>query len=124
MGSTVSFQPEVYHYIKDKYEDLKKKQIELNLSDEDIYNQMLIIINNANENNTASLSTAIGTNIDSHDKNIAFVFIKPHANNTKTKELVSSTLKNKGLIITKEGSRYTIYVLYTCIYTYYILILL
>lgn len=35
--------------------------------------------------------------------NTAYVFIKPHANNTKTQELVSSTLLSKGITILKEG---------------------
>lgn len=36
-------------------------------------------------------------------KNEAFVFIKPQANTAKTQALVSQTLKNKGVVITKEG---------------------
>lgn len=41
--------------------------------------------------------------IMSNNKNTAYVFIKPHANNTKTQELVSKTLINKNLTILKEG---------------------
>lgn len=36
-------------------------------------------------------------------KNTAFVFIKPHANNEQTQEVVSSTLKARGITIVKEG---------------------
>lgn len=36
-------------------------------------------------------------------KNGAFVFIKPHANTTKTQALVKETLTNKGIKILKEG---------------------
>jgi len=39
----------------------------------------------------------------SNNKNTAYVFIKPHANNTKTQELVSSTLITKGITIINEG---------------------
>lgn len=39
----------------------------------------------------------------SNNKNTAYVFIKPHANNTKTQELVSATLINKSITILKEG---------------------
>jgi hypothetical protein len=35
--------------------------------------------------------------------NSAFVFIKPHANNAKTQELVSNTLLSKGIKIVQEG---------------------
>lgn len=37
------------------------------------------------------------------ETNCAYVFIKPHANNAKTQELVSNTLLSKGLKIVKEG---------------------
>jgi hypothetical protein len=36
-------------------------------------------------------------------KNSAFVFIKPHANTTKTQNLVSSTFKEKGINVVREG---------------------
>ena len=36
-------------------------------------------------------------------KNSAFVFIKPHANNTKTQELVRTTLASKGIEVVTEG---------------------
>lgn len=36
-------------------------------------------------------------------KNGAFVFIKPHANTTKTQALVKETLTKKGIKILKEG---------------------
>lgn len=36
-------------------------------------------------------------------KNSAFVFIKPHANNTKTQQVVSETLRAKGIDIIAEG---------------------
>lgn len=37
------------------------------------------------------------------DMNCAFVFIKPHANNAKTQEVVSNTLLSKGIKIVQEG---------------------
>jgi hypothetical protein len=36
-------------------------------------------------------------------KNQAFVFIKPHANTKAVQELVSKTLKSKGIVVTTEG---------------------
>jgi len=36
-------------------------------------------------------------------KNVAFLFIKPHANNEKTQKLVTDTLLEKGLFISREG---------------------
>jgi len=41
--------------------------------------------------------------MSTEDKNIAYVFIKPHANNAKTQELVSKTLESKGIKIVQEG---------------------
>lgn len=96
MGSAVSYQPESFKNIKEKYEELKIKQIENKMSDEELYNEITAYINAINK-----LSHAAATS--HHNKNIAFVFIKPHANNSITKELVSSTLLKKGLIISKEG---------------------
>lgn len=37
------------------------------------------------------------------EKNIAYVFIKPHANNAKTQELVYKTLLNKGIDVVQQG---------------------
>uniref|UniRef100_A0A7S2TMS2 Nucleoside-diphosphate kinase n=1 Tax=Lotharella oceanica TaxID=641309 RepID=A0A7S2TMS2_9EUKA len=43
-------------------------------------------------------------NIPSVDKNMAFVFIKPHAVTEETKALVKSKFGSSGITITKEGS--------------------
>lgn len=44
------------------------------------------------------------SNCDSADnKNYAFVFIKPHANTTKTQQLVQETLKKKGINVIAQG---------------------
>jgi hypothetical protein len=49
------------------------------------------------------LSKIDGGNITTERKNVAFIFIKPHANNAATQEKVSSTLIERGLRIVKEG---------------------
>mmetsp|Transcript_8438 Transcript_8438/g.13998 ORF Transcript_8438/g.13998 Transcript_8438/m.13998 type:complete len:330 (+) Transcript_8438:23-1012(+) len=41
--------------------------------------------------------------MSTEEVNAAFVFIKPHANNTKTQQLVASTLASKGIKIVSEG---------------------
>jgi hypothetical protein len=40
---------------------------------------------------------------DAEEKNVAYVFIKPHANSAKSQELVSNTLLSKGIKIVQEG---------------------
>ena len=48
-------------------------------------------------------STTKMSSEDSQEMNCAYVFIKPHANNAQTQELVSNTLLSKGIKIVKEG---------------------
>ena len=43
------------------------------------------------------------TKCDEKGTNAAFVFIKPHANTTKTQALVSAVLKKKGIKVLEEG---------------------
>jgi nucleoside diphosphate kinase len=52
---------------------------------------------------TESADKVVTTGSDTKLLNCAFVFIKPHANNTITQDLVSKTLQTKGLKILKEG---------------------
>ena len=73
-----------YPTVRNEYERL----VALGLSDDDIYKQL----------------GAFVKQIESRGKlNAAFVFIKPHANNKLTQDLVSSTLLSKGISILKEG---------------------
>jgi hypothetical protein len=48
--------------------------------------------------NTSKMSST-----DSETMNTAYVFIKPHANNAKTQELVAKTLAEKGIKVLQEG---------------------
>jgi hypothetical protein len=40
---------------------------------------------------------------DAEETNVAYVFIKPHANNAQTQQLVTTTLLSKGIKIVQEG---------------------
>lgn len=83
MGGSVSV--DRYPTVRNEYERL----VALGLSDDDIYKQLGLFVQQLDNQKPS---------------NTAFVFIKPHANNKQTQDLVSSTLVSKGISILKEGS--------------------
>lgn len=83
MGGSVSV--DKYPTVRNEYERL----VAAGLSDDDIYKQLGLFVQQMDHQKSPT--------------NAAFVFIKPHANNKQTQDLVSSTLLSKGISILKEG---------------------
>ena len=75
--------------------NIDKKYIALGIAGLTAVAASAVYLYNSSPNTPIKMST--------EDKNIAYVFIKPHANNAKTQELVSKTLESKGIKIVQEG---------------------
>lgn len=78
--------------------NLDRKYIALGIAGLTAATAFALYLYTSNNKTTTTMSSA-----DAEETNCAYVFIKPHANNAKTQELVTTTLLSKGIKIVQEG---------------------